>query len=103
MTGEREERQGKPVGSGRWAEAAARRPSAETAFGAKATDQETPLLRVQGDSPFLLPRCREDGRGKRPEQPSWVEPPSTPPRGREALPDSPTAPEGSSGSPAPRA
>lgn len=41
-----------------WAPARRRLPSAETAFRRKATDRETLLLRVQRDSPFLLPRCR---------------------------------------------
>lgn len=41
-----------------WAPARRRLPTAENAFRRKATDQETLLMRVQGDSPFLLPRCR---------------------------------------------
>ena len=41
-----------------WAPARRRLPTAENAFRRKATDQETLLMRVQGDGPFLLPRCR---------------------------------------------
>ena len=46
-----------------WAPVRCRLLSAETAFRRKATDRETPLMRVQGDSPFLLPGCqgRTDG------------------------------------------
>lgn len=51
------------IGELGWVPARRRLPSAETAFRRKATDRETPLMRVQGDSPFLLPGCqgRTDG------------------------------------------